>query len=49
MAWHTATIPMAKKVPRLSELMILDSPKKQSIDQMRAVAQSWVRAFNKKR
>ena len=49
MAWHTATIPMARKVPRLAELMILDRPKKQSIDQMRAIAKSWVRAFDKKR
>ena len=48
LAWHTATIPMAKKVPRLSSLMIRDRPKQQSIDQMISVARSWVAAFEKK-
>ncbi len=48
LAWHTAVIGRAKKPPRLGELMIRDTPKKQSIDQMISVAKSWVAAFAKK-
>lgn len=47
-AWHTANMTGVKKMPRLQTLLIRDQPKPQSIDQMRAVAQSWAAAFKKK-
>ncbi len=48
LAWHTATIPMAKRPPRLSELLIRDKPKPQSIKNMIATARAWTKAFEKR-
>ncbi len=48
LAWHTANMTGVKKMPRLKTLLILDQPKQQSIDQMRATARAWVAAFSRK-
>ena len=48
LAWHIAMMERANKLPRLDELLIRDKPKRQSIDQMVAVAKSWSLRFNAK-
>lgn len=47
-AWHTAMMGRAKKMPKLSELLIRDQPKAQTMAQMIATAKLWADVTKKK-